>query len=459
MYKAFFVAFALFLSFNLFSLRLCAQFSLPVDSNTQSQPHFFQSRAVKMSIVPVLFFAGTAATWSARKDVRELRNRYIPTFRYHFDDYLQYAPAVTVFALNAAGVKGKHKTGRTLVSYGFSAAIMAALVNTIKHTTKIERPDGSANNSFPSGHTANSFMNATFLHEEYGTFRSPLYSIGAYTAATATAVGRQLNNRHWVSDVLAGAGIGILSTELGYYIAEKIFKDKQENFKPARRITVQDHPSFIELKMGYALALGTDLSSPSSELYAKTGFNFGAEGAWFFHKNIGIGGDFSFSSFPINDSNLNIEDPELLQISNGHYTQPVGIRYLHAGPFFSLPLPNRWFVTAKLNAGTAAGVPGQIIFRLKPEYQEVFQAKELPLFRYKPETVFSWSAGLGIQKQIRQNLGVKAYVSYFDSDNTFSLAALNDVDDQGHAHFLKLGREKIKFNHLTFGLGLTAYLW
>eukprot|EP01132_Coremiostelium_polycephalum_P021219 gene21219-25210_t len=103
-----------------------------------------------MSIVPVLFFAGTAATWSARKDVRELRNRYIPTFRYHFDDYLQYAPAVTVFALNAAGVKGKHKMGRTLVSYGFSAAIMAALVNTIKHTTKIERPDGSANNSFPS---------------------------------------------------------------------------------------------------------------------------------------------------------------------------------------------------------------------------------------------------------------------------------------------------------------------
>ncbi len=80
---------------------------------------------------------------------------------------------------------------------------MGSDVNTVKYSAKVERPDVSSRNSFPSGHTANSFMNASFLHKEYGG-RSPLYSVGAYTAATATAVGRQMNNRHWISDVFAG---------------------------------------------------------------------------------------------------------------------------------------------------------------------------------------------------------------------------------------------------------------
>ena len=267
--------------------------------------NFFKSKAVRISAVPAILLVGSAATWGIRKDVREFRNRYLPTFRYHYDDYLQYAPVATVFALNAAGVKGKHKMGRALVSYAFSAVIMASVVNTVKYTAKVERPDGSTRNSFPSGHTANSFMNATFLHKEYGQFRSPLYSVGAYTAATATAVGRELNNRHWISDVLAGAGIGILSTEVGYVIADKIFKEHGEHIKLTNNLVpVNLKPSFIELRLGYAEALSRDLTDKNSGLFAKTGFNFGLEGAWFFSKNVGIGGEFAFSSFPINDDQL-----------------------------------------------------------------------------------------------------------------------------------------------------------
>ena len=56
--------------------------------------------------------------------------------------------------------------------------------------------------------------------------RSPWYSIGAYTAATLTGLSRQMNNKHWLSDVLVGAGIGILSTEVGYYLADLIFKGR-----------------------------------------------------------------------------------------------------------------------------------------------------------------------------------------------------------------------------------------
>ncbi|HTJ49908.1 MAG TPA: phosphatase PAP2 family protein, partial [Cyclobacteriaceae bacterium] len=59
------------------------------------------------------------------------------------------------------------------------------------------------------------FAAATFLAKEYG-HKNILYSIGAYTVATGVAACRVLNNRHWLSDVIAGAGIGILSTNIVY---------------------------------------------------------------------------------------------------------------------------------------------------------------------------------------------------------------------------------------------------
>ncbi|CAH0271664.1 hypothetical protein SRABI27_03512 [Pedobacter sp. Bi27] len=422
--------------------------------------NFWNSKPTRIAAVPALLLAGSAATWGIRKDVRSFRNRYLPTFRYHYDDYLQYAPVATVFGLNAAGVKGKNKMGRALVSYAFSAVIMASVVNTVKYTAKVERPDGSSRNSFPSGHTANSFMNATFLHKEYGQYRSPLYSVGAYTAATATAVGRELNNRHWISDVLAGAGIGILSTELGYIVADKIFKDKGEHIKLTNNpVPVHLKPSFMELKLGYARAISKDLTAKSEDLFARGGFNFGLEGAWFFSRNFGIGGEFAFTSFPINDNNLKFNDVDIPTVSDGHFTQPMGIRYIHAGPYFSIPLARNWFITGKFGAGTAVGAKGEIILNLKEDFQEVFGSKELPYYRYKPESSFSWSAGAGIQKQIKRNVGIKAYVNYFNSDNDFKLDIIDQINTDGSYAFKDYGSEKVKFDNLILGIGLTAYLW
>lgn len=421
---------------------------------------FWTSKPVKISVVPALLVAGSAATWGIRKDVRSFRNRYLPTFRHHYDDYLQYAPVVAVLGLNAAGVKGKNKMGRALVSYAFSAVFMGSVVNAIKYTAKVQRPDGSSKNSFPSGHTANSFMNATFLHKEYGQYRSPLYSVGAYTAATATAVGRELNNRHWISDVLAGAGIGILSTELGYIVADKIFKEKGQHIRLTNNpVPVQLKPSFIELKLGYAHALSKDLTKKSEDLFAKGGFNFGIEGAWFFQKNFGVGGDFAFSSFPIDDDNLAFNDADIPVVSDGHYTQPMGIRYIHVGPYFSVPLARNWFVTGKLGAGTSAGAKGEVVLKLREDYQEIFGSKELPYYRYHPESSFSWSAGVGIQKQIKRNVGVKAYLNYFNSKNNFRMDIIDDINPDGSYAFKDYGSEKVRFDNLAVGIGLTAYLW
>ena len=78
----------------------------------------------------------------------------------------------------------------------------------------------------PDGSTANSFVGATVLHKEYGLTRSPWFSVAGYGIATATGVMRVLNNRHWVSDVMSGAGIGIFAGELGYALADLLFKGK-----------------------------------------------------------------------------------------------------------------------------------------------------------------------------------------------------------------------------------------
>lgn len=190
------------------------------------------NQLLRRSFVPACLLTGSMATWHYRKEFRDLRNKHLPGFRYHYDDYLQYAPAALVFSLKAAGVRGKYNTERTVFSYVFSSLIMAGLTNTLKYTSRLERPDGSARNSFPSGHTANAFMNASFLDHEYGD-RSLAYSVFGYTTATATAMGRQFNNRHWVPDILAGAAIGILSAELGNYVAGIICKKER---KRTRRI-------------------------------------------------------------------------------------------------------------------------------------------------------------------------------------------------------------------------------
>lgn len=434
------------------------------DTTYKSQPvnKFWKSKFTEKAAVPAVLFAATALTWPHKKEIRELRNQYIPTFRYHFDDYLQYAPGVTVLALNAAGVKGKHKPKRMLVSYAFSMAIMGALVNGIKTTSAVERPDASSKNSFPSGHTAMAFTNATVLHKEYGEYRHPLYSVAGYTAATVTALGRGLNNRHWITDVLTGAGIGIVSTELGYLLADQIFKNRGMN-APLRNnpIPINNKPSFVELHLGYALATSKDLSFLNSDdLYVKRGFNFGAEGAWFITKNVGLGGEFAFTSFPVGSDRV-VLDPDLKEISEDLYTQPIGIRYLNVGPYFSLPLPNNWFITAKLNTGVSYGSSGNVVLDLTPKAQQELGRPELPILKYKPQASNSWTVGVGIQKRIGRNTAIKAYTNYFNSSHEFDVDGLQEIGDDGKLIYEHIpeGLSRLKFNHLTFGLGLTAFIW
>lgn len=148
------------------------------------------------------------------------------------DNFTAVAPAVAVYALNFAGVKGKNNFKDRSIVIATSYALTGGSTIAIKNITKRERPDGSTADSFPSGHTAFAFAGAEFMWQEYKDV-SVWYGISGYVVAAGTGVFRMYNNRHWLTDVAMGAGIGILSTKVAYWllpvINDKIFNTKNKN--------------------------------------------------------------------------------------------------------------------------------------------------------------------------------------------------------------------------------------
>ena len=255
-----------------------------------------------------MFIKGDKAMFRVNNKDGKKNTQLLTDFKTGIDDYTQFfGPALTV-GLKLGGYEGRSDWPRLLASAAMSYGLMAVLVNGIKYTAKEMRPDGSSANSWPSGHTATSFVGATLLHKEYGLTRSPWFSVAGYGVATATGVMRVLNNRHWVSDVMSGAGIGILSTELGYAFGDLLFKGKGL----LRNDLEMDfeNPSFFGISMGVGLG-GKDIGFSLNDLQDREKYGImeignvdseedyiqfraatvvDAEGAYFFNKYIGIGG-------------------------------------------------------------------------------------------------------------------------------------------------------------------------
>ena len=174
-----------------------------------------RKRGFKPFIAPTALIAGGVAFHFSdlKYDLNDWRSDH---FNYYgdVDDYLRLAPIAAVYSLNAFGIKGKNDIGNQSAILLKSVLLNTVVVRILKDQTKVERPTGDMK-SFPSGHSSIAFGLAQWMHHEYGE-RSAWYSIGAYTCATGVSVMRIAKGAHWASDVLAGAGIGMLTTELVY---------------------------------------------------------------------------------------------------------------------------------------------------------------------------------------------------------------------------------------------------
>lgn len=174
----------------------------------------------KQLILPgALFAVGTFGVYNGtfRKIDTKIKNgmdHFRGNHYFRVDDWVQYLPAVTYFSFGSIGVSSKHSFKERVAVEATAYLSMAALVNIGKYSFREKRPDSNARNSFPSGHTATVFTGAELMREEYGLG----LGIASYGVATAVAFLRLYNGRHWFNDVVAGAGIGILSARIGYWM-------------------------------------------------------------------------------------------------------------------------------------------------------------------------------------------------------------------------------------------------
>lgn len=361
-------------------------------TNPAAKPYTFMQDQTWVGLP--IFVAGMLAKSEKRGFIQDYNNgnTRIRLVKYDFhsevDNFTQFTGIALTAGLKMAGVEGRSSWPRLAASSLASYAVMAALVNGIKYTASEERPDLTTRNSWPSGHTATAFVGATILHKEYGMTRSPWYSVAGYGIATATGVMRVLNNRHWVSDVLSGAGIGILSTELAYGICDLLFKNKGLLMNDLFYYPdLSKNPSFFSISMGIGLGnknltlptfhFETDLFDPNEieategplKLQFRVATAVGVEGAWFFNPYVGIGGRLRVKTTPIKGWNLfkesansyireYIDDNPVIQNAVDYVYVDTESNHLtefaaDAGVYFSLPLSSRLALGTKLLVGSS----------------------------------------------------------------------------------------------------------
>ena len=174
----------------------------------------------------------------------DLRNSVGNDYQTPIDDYLLFVPIVQMYAADAFGMKAKNhwfdQTKYLIISNVVSTGISELLKATITKT----RPDGDPY-SFPSGHSTIAFTNAAVLQNEFQE-TSTVYAYSGYAFAATTGVFRMLNNKHYVSDVLVGAGIGILVTQLVYHF------EPLKNFNPFKKSKdISFFPQYKENTYGF----------------------------------------------------------------------------------------------------------------------------------------------------------------------------------------------------------------
>jgi len=216
---------------------------------------------LKRLIIPGVLFAYGAITLN-RSDLRVINEQardWIWDGNYHaspyMEDYMLLVPAAAVYGLNIFGVKGQNNLIDRSIIYGMSNLIANGIIFGLKEVGIEKRPDGSDNHSFPSGHTAEAFVSAEFLHQEYKNGRAPWPVVAAgYGVAISVAYMRIAHNKHWLGDVVAGAGVGMASTRFAYYlypiIKHKIFGSRKV------RESAMIMPTYRAGMYGFAVSYG-----------------------------------------------------------------------------------------------------------------------------------------------------------------------------------------------------------
>lgn len=202
----------------LFALLLAGVFAFGQFNNVPLEKPPKKSLAKKAIVPGSLFLVGILLSDSDfEKNFQEgVQDELDYNFNTSLDDYTRFVPIAQMYIADIAGVEAKNHWFDQTKNLVLSVAITQLITNGMKKSIYKERPNGFNAEAFPSGHTSNAFANATVLYEEFKD-NSPLLAYSGYGFALATGALRVMNNKHWVSDVFAGAAVGILVTKLVYH--------------------------------------------------------------------------------------------------------------------------------------------------------------------------------------------------------------------------------------------------
>lgn len=186
----------------------------------------FQYRQLAAPIALMATGVGIATSEKRNFEVKENQN-FLAVGNY-WEDYGQLAPHAAVYAFDWAGMQPKTDFWNRSAIMVKGEIIALASVTGFKYLFQKPRPDGSNQYGFPSGHTTNAFAGATMLAVEYGS-RYRWVPYVAYGTATAVGISRVVHQKHTWSDVIFGAGLGILSMKIAYWTHQYRWNKKEEN--------------------------------------------------------------------------------------------------------------------------------------------------------------------------------------------------------------------------------------
>lgn len=205
-------------------------------TNAQNDTTFYNKKCnYKSYIIPASLIVYGLTTFNnngfpSSISVKSYRNENFKDFNNISDDYIAFAPGLIMLGLDLFKVKSTSNFANQSAITAKSIILTLGVVNLLKYSTQVLRPDGSAKNSFPSGHTSFAFTLAEVLHQEFKD--KPFIYISGYALATTVGAMRILNNRHWFTDVMVGAGIGMAATKLIYATHQYKWKMNKGGFLP-----------------------------------------------------------------------------------------------------------------------------------------------------------------------------------------------------------------------------------
>ena len=236
------------------------------------------------------------------RDFNELPGPYRQN-NHRWEDYgVALTPLAATWLMKICGVKSRSNTRRMITANGLSLGLTVGLAQTLRWSVREKRPDGLGTNSLPSVHSSLAYMGATILSREYGHI-SPWVTIGGYTAATGTQMLRIGHNAHWMNDIFLGAGIGVVSTNLAYFLTDKIIGAKGVRAMPFSASELAQLQAWNNCPSGFRLVSGSETNGRTLDVEdfaeAAEGFDLagiklrssasitsGFEAEWFINNNL-----------------------------------------------------------------------------------------------------------------------------------------------------------------------------